>query len=115
MSNEVKKGKTFIKEVIARLKGDDAEVKAAKISRKAISAVEGQLAALNSKKVDLENTVEDAAEFLNNAKYPIELISDNQSYIRGIEKAQKAYDEAVENLENVEQSIAYFTELLEKF
>lgn len=115
MSNEVKKGLSFVKQVVARLKGDDAEVTAQKIARKAISAVEGQLAALNAKQVDLEGTVEDGIEALNNAKYPTTMITDNQSYIRQIQNAQRDLDQAQDELKDVEDSIKYFQDLLKGF
>lgn len=111
----MKKGELFIKEVINRLKGDDKEALAAKIARKALSAVEGQLAALKSNKVDLEGSLEDATELLLNAKYPVEMIKDNQQYIRGIKNAQDAKDKCEEELKNVDESIKYFEELLASF
>lgn len=113
--NEVTKGKLLVQEIIARLKGDGAEALAAKISRKAVSAVEGQLAALNSKKVDLENSVEEAVETLNSAKFPTSVFSSNQSYVDAILRAQKGVDEAKAELESVNTAIKYFTDLLASF
>jgi len=115
MSNEIKKGQLFIKEVLNRLTGDNTEALAAKISRKAISAVEGQLASLNSKKVDLENTLEEAEENLANAKYPTTVFSSNESYISTILNNQKHVDQATENLEATNKAIEYFNELLASF
>lgn len=115
MSNEIQKGKLFIAQVVAKLKGDDAEAKAAKNARKALSAVEGQLAALRAREVDLENNVEDANEALNNAKFPTELITSNTYYIASIQKAQSAYDTAVSSLDEVKESIVYFEKLLKTF
>jgi predicted nucleic acid-binding Zn-ribbon protein len=115
MSNEVKKGELFIKEVIARLKCDEPEAKAAKIARKALSAVESQLAALRARKVDLENNLEDAKEALKNAKYPTEVFVSNQDYIKTIQSAQKACDNSQEELDAVNESITYFEELLASF
>lgn len=115
MSNAIKKGGTFIKEVMGRLKGDDAQVLAAKIARKGISAVEGQLAALKAKEVDLEGTVEDGVEALFNAKYPTEMITDNGNYIKRIQNAQQALDTAKDQLADVQDSIKYFEELLAGF
>lgn len=115
MSQEVKKGKLFVKEVVARLKGDDAEVKASKIARKALTSVESQIAALRSKEVDLESAVEDKQEALKAAKYPTEQITDGQTYIRSIKNAQDSLDKSVEELEAVKESIEYFTGLLESF
>lgn len=113
--SEVKKGKLFIKEVIARIKGDDAEVMATKIARKAMVAVESQIAALRSKEVDVESVVEDREEALSNAKFPIEQIRDSQEYIQGISSTQSELDEAKVELENVKESILYFQGLLKQF
>lgn len=115
MENVIKKGQSFAKEVLARLKGDDAKAIAEKNARKAMSAVEGQLAALKAKEVDLENTLEDAQENLGNAKYPTEMITDNQYYIRNIQKAQELLNKAEEELADVKASIVYFTDLLKSF
>lgn len=115
MSNEVKKGQLFIKEVVSRLKGDDSEALASKIARKALSAVEGQLAALKAKQVDLENSLEDAQEALNNAKYPTEIFTSNQNYIENIKRAQERYDAAFDELESCKDSINYFNDLLNSF
>lgn len=115
MSSEIKKGKAFIAEVTARLKGDNDGALAAKIARKAISAVDSQLAALKAKEVDLENSLEDAKEALKNAKYPLEMINDGQSYIRGIKNAQEAEERAAEDLQDVVDSIKYFEGLLASF
>ena len=79
----------FIKEVTARLKGDEAGVIAAKVERKALSAINGQLAALKAKLVDDETAVEDAEEALNNAIFPTSVFTDNAMYVRNIQSRQE--------------------------
>lgn len=111
----IKKGASFAKQVLAKLKGDDAAALSEKIARKAISAVEGQLAALRAKEVDLENNVEDANEALESAKYPTTVFTNNQRYIENIQYAQKACDSAQEDLDAVKESISYFETLLASF
>lgn len=115
MSTEIKKGKLFVAQVVAKLKGDDAEVLATKIARKGLSAVDAQLASLRAKEVDLEGSLEDAVEALDNAKFPTIMITDNSTYIRGIKDAQTAKDNAESNLEDVKASIKYFEALLKEF
>lgn len=115
MSTEIKKGVSFVKQVVAKLKGDDNEVLAEKISRKAISAVDSQIAALNAKIVDLETEKENAEEKLNEAMYPTTMITDNKYYCDNIVRAQSAVDVATENLENAKESLVYFKALLAKF
>ena len=105
----------FVKTVVARLKGDDAEVLALKIERKANSALKGQLAALEAKVVDLENIVSDKEEALSNAIYPSTLFTDNSAYISSIQRAQTSLDDAKANLQQVVESIEYFTNLQSKF
>lgn len=105
----------FIKEVTARLTGDEKGVIAAKNARKAESAVNGQLAALKAKLVDDEGRREDKAEALNDAKYPKTLITDNQSYVGNIKRAQEAYESAVEEEATTNDSIDFFNALLVQF
>jgi len=114
MSNEVKKGKLFLKEVMGRLKGDDAEVKGAKITRKAISAFESQIAGLNASLVDAEDNLETKQEELQNTIYPTETFSDNKSYCASIVRAQEAVDAAQENVDNIKESLKFFKGLLAK-
>lgn len=107
--------KSYIKEVTARLKGDQSEVIVQKNYRKAISAINGQLAAQRARLVDDESAVEDAQEALNNAKYPTELISNNSNYIRDIQSAQNRLDNAEETAANTAATIQYFEALLTEF
>jgi hypothetical protein len=104
---------TFAKEVAARLKGDEAGVIAAKVERKALSAFNGQIAALKAKLVDDETRVEDATEALNNAIYPTAVPTDNSVYIQNIVAAQARLDQATETLDETIRTVAYFQDLLD--
>ena len=115
MGSIMKKGEALVKEITARLKGDNDGALAAKIVRKAISAVESQIAALKAREVDLEGLLEDAKEAYKISRAPLEMITDNQSYIREIKKAKEAEEKAVEELQDVVDSIKYFEELLNNF
>lgn len=112
---EMTKGKLFIQQVIAKLKGDDNEALAAKIARKGISAVEGQIAALKAKEVDDENNVEDAQEALNTAKYPTIMFSNNSQYCNDILIAQDTLSSKEEILKATQDSIKFFEALLSEF
>lgn len=103
----------FIKEVTARLKGDEAGVVAAKVERKALSAINGQLAALKAKLVDDETAVEDAEEALNNAIFPTSVFTDNAMYVRNIQSRQEHLDTAKATLDSTQETIAYFENLLQ--
>jgi seryl-tRNA synthetase len=115
LETKVKKGQSFAKEILAKLKGDDPAALSEKIARKAISAVEGQLAALRAKEVDLENEVEDSLEALHNAKYPTTVFTNNQSYIQNIQSYKLRFDESSEKLQEVRKSIIYFESMLASF
>lgn len=112
MENTGKKVSSFCKEVVARLSGDNDEAVAQKIARKAMSALEGQVAALNSSLIDDEQKVEDAEETLANAIYPTSVFSDGKRYCQTIADAQAALDTAKEELENTKNSIEFFKKLL---
>ena len=103
----------FIQEVTARLKGDDAGVIAAKVERKALTAINSQLAALRAQLVDDETAVEDAQENLNNAIFPTAVFTDNRAYVNNIQDAQEALDVATDTLESTLETIAYFETLLQ--
>jgi hypothetical protein len=109
------KTKSFVKEVLARMKGDTVAVTAEKNYRKATAGIGGQIAALKSKLVEEEGRVDDAKDALDNAKYPVDMIADTSSYVKKIKEKQDAYDKAKEDLEAVQHSITYYEELLASF
>jgi DNA repair ATPase RecN len=112
MSN-TKKVNSFVKQVVARLKGDDNEVVAQRVARKAMSAIEGQIAALKAQLVDDEQRVEDAQEMLDNAIYPTAVFSDNRRYCQEIADAHTRLENSKESLKATQDSIEFFTNLLE--
>ena len=96
----VSKTKSFVKECIAILKGDDAEATAQKILRQADSAFKTQIASLTGDTIALEDKLEDAVEALrlarlNNGK----LITDRSSYISNLLRAKNNVTDAEEALE----------------
>ncbi len=103
-----------MKQVVARLKGDDNEVVAQKVARKAMSAMEGQIAALKAQIVDDEQRVEDAQEYLDNMIYPTAVFSDNRAYCQNIANAQSRLEDAKETLARTEESIKFFSNLLKE-
>jgi hypothetical protein len=112
MSTTTVKTGLFVKEILARLTGENTDAQAAKIARKSISAIEGQVAALKGKVIDDENKVEDAEEALKAAIYPTSLPSDSSSYTRTIVNAKSSVDAAKEVLDATKASISYFEGLL---
>jgi predicted nucleic acid-binding Zn-ribbon protein len=112
MSNTIKKGELFLKEITNRLSGDQSAATAAQITRKAISAFESQIAGLNAEIVDAEDAVETAQDKLKDAIYPTEKFDNNRAYCASIVAAQAKVDAAKEKLDDLNASLAYFTGLL---
>ncbi len=105
----------FLEKVTQKIKGDDAAVKAAKILRKAESAIKGQVATLNAKLVDDENNLETAQEALDNCIFTGADISSNQIYCNNIASAELNVRQYQENLDATKKSITYFQGLLSNF
>ena len=106
-----KKVKSFVTEVIARMKGDTPKVVAEKNYRTADAAITAQIATLKADAVKKENAVEDAVEKLNAAKYPVDPITNTESYVQGIVNAQEAVNAAEKALKNTEETIKYFEDM----
>lgn len=106
---------SYYKQMLGFLKGDNAQVIAAKNERKSNSAIQGQLAALRAKQVDDESRVEDTQEALTKAYFPTDLITDNGYYIRNIIRAKEALDTASTTLTSTKDSITFFEGLAKDF
>jgi len=106
--------KSFVKEVIARLEGDDTKVVAEKNYRLANAAVKGQLSTLEGDKVKAEIKVENAEDELKRCKYPTEIIQEGSNYIRRIAANFETLESRKEDLEQIEDSIKFYTELLKE-
>jgi hypothetical protein len=120
MSETTNKISSFVKEVLARIKGDDQEVAAIKIERKSRSAIGQQINALESKVVDDEDAVKDAEDVLTATVYPTDIAvfageKGSQNYINAINNARKALETKKDNLEETQESLAYFKSLLASF
>lgn len=97
--------------VVAKIKGDDAGALADKIEKKAKAAFHGQIAALESKKVDAMMKRDDAKSAFNDALYPATLLTGEQ-YIGGIKSAQAYLEVTEEEVEAIEESISRYKDLL---
>lgn len=104
---------SYGKEILARLKGDENQAIAAINERKARSAFKGQISALESKIVDLEDVVAEKKEALENAIYPVTKITNNQDFINQVTDAKNALMGAEELLEDAKTSLAFFQDLAE--
>jgi hypothetical protein len=107
----VSKTKSFVKECIAILKGDDAEATAQKILRQADSAFKTQIASLTGDTIALEDRLEDAKENLRLSRLNNVLpISDRNSYIRSLLDAKNLLTSAEEALEAHNAKLAFLRE-----
>jgi outer membrane protein TolC len=104
----------FIKQVVARIQGDDAKVIAAKNERKAKAAFQQQIATLRAEEVEMENNVEEALEVYENALYPSTRIGDNVTYLSNIVNAKQRLDDAQADLEATKDSISFFEAEMKK-
>ncbi len=107
--------KSYVKETLARLTGDNNEVVAQKNYRKATSILNGQVAALKAKQVDAEGVLEEAEEALKSAKFPSTLIERGDSYMSNLNSAKEVVADAKASLEAVTSSIKEAEQTLSEF
>jgi hypothetical protein len=107
----VSKTKSFVKEVVAILKGDDAEATAQKILRQADSAFKTQIASLTGDTIALEDRLEDAKESLRLARLNNgRVISDRNSYVRNLLDSKNSVTSAEEALDAHVAKLAFLKE-----
>lgn len=105
------KVKSFVKQFVASIKGDDAEVQAQKAFRQADSALQTQIASLRGDLIRLEDNVTEAKEAQENARINGgKLITDRNGYVENLlhsknnltlaEEALKDHKEKIKFLEN---------------
>ena len=102
------KTKSFIKEFVAVVKGDDAEASAQKALRQADSALQTQIASLTGDTITLEDKVTAAKEAhvlarVNNGN----VITDRSVYVRNLLNAKNAVTVAEEELKAHKEKIAF--------
>jgi hypothetical protein len=107
----VNKTKSFVKEIVALLKGDDAEATAQKVLRQADSAFKTQIASLTGDTIALEDKLEDAKEALRLARLNNgQLINDRNSYVSSLLRAQNNLIDAEEALEAHNNKLQFLRE-----
>jgi hypothetical protein len=104
---------SFIKQFVAILKGDDAEVTAQKNFRKAHAAIKTQISSKTADTVDLEDKLETAKEnlrlaYLNNGKD----ITDRNEYVRNLFKAKNNLNEAEDTLDQHKADLLFLEDSL---
>jgi hypothetical protein len=107
--------KSYVKEFLARVAGDQDAVLAEKNYRQAASALKLQLSKLEAKRIDDEDAVETAFEKLNEAKYQTKLISDRTGYITGLKTAKDNLTKAQAELDATKEAIYFFSNIQGEF
>lgn len=107
----------FVKSIIARLKGDDAEVAALKIQKQATARLKQHLASMEGDRLSLEENIETAKEniglsIINNGNY-INDTSEGNAYVRGIVAATQRLQDANDALEAHDKTVVILKEALE--
>jgi hypothetical protein len=103
--------KSFVKEVVAIIQGDNAEATGQRILRQADSAFKTQIASLTGDTIALEDKLEDAKEALRMARLNnAQLIGDRNYYIRNLLQAQNVIVDAEEALEAHNNKLAFLRE-----
>lgn len=115
MSTAVKKGKSFIKQFVAFVEGDDATVQAEKTYRQSVAALSSQISCLNGDTIDKETAVEDAEEAL--AKATVnggQPITNRNKYVSELVAAKNNLNNRLDELEAHKDTVAFLEETLAK-
>ena len=110
MSNASK----FCKTVAALIKGDDAALVAIKVEKKAKAAFKQQIAALETKILEIQEQLDDARENFKLAVHVTTPISDTQAYLQSIVTADEAQQTLEEELATIQASLDFFNKLSEE-
>ena len=102
---------SFVKQFIALVKGDEAEVRALKIWRQCESAFKVQIAALKGDLIRKEDAVTDAQEALDSARINGgKSISDRDAYVGNLIASKERLTTAEKQLEAHQKTIAFLEE-----
>jgi chromosome segregation ATPase len=113
MSTTVKL-KSFVKEFVAMVKGDEAEAIGEKVRRKAEAGVETRLSSLKGHIVECEQYIEESEENLKHVRLNNgNPIKDMVTYVDNLIMAHKKVDEAKAKLEDVKHTIEVLQKELE--
>lgn len=92
--------KSFIKQFVAIIKGDDAEVLAQKTYRQASSALKSQISSLEGDTINFEDKVTEAEEALAMARLNNGVkITDRDQYVQNLVNAKNRLSDAQDDLQ----------------
>jgi DNA repair ATPase RecN len=107
--------KSFVKEFVALVKGDDATATAEKVLRRADAALRSQIGALEGESVRLEDIVMDAQEGVQKALFNNgTLISSGDDYVENLYNAENKLLKAQEVLDKHNKKINFLKKKLEE-
>jgi len=102
---------SFVKQFVAAVQGDDAEVQAQKAFRSADSALKVQIASLNGDVIALEDSVSSAQEALEQAKINGgKTIQDRNYYVEQLVSAKNRLTQAEKALKDHNSKLAFLVE-----
>ena len=102
---------SFVKQFVAKVKGDDVEVQAEKVWRQANSALKSNISTLEGDLIDKEDKVSIAQEQLNNARINNgQEITNRSQYISNLISAKEALKDAQKKLDAHNATIAFLNE-----
>jgi hypothetical protein len=106
MSTTTKKVSLFVKETLARMKGETDDALALNNQRKAIVVCKQELTALEASKFAVDEAIISAKENLREAKYPVtEINALTNDYLVNIKRAKQSLLGAEDRLEDIDYSI----------
>ena len=105
---------SFVKSFVAIITGDDAEAKAQKAYRQALSGLKSQISSLEGDTVNFEDKLEEAKEAQANARVNNGLpITDRDKYVENLFEAKNSVTEAEQDLEEHKARIQFLKDELE--
>lgn len=107
--------KNFTKQAMSFMQGDTDGVIAAQNERKCTAAFESQIAVLNGRKVDLEETVGDRKDALQRAKFPAVKVTNGQDVVEAVVEATGDLQDAQDELDDCNASIALYQAILAEY
>src|SRR3990167_819915 len=106
---------SFLRETIARFKGDTDKVLAEKNYRTVLNGIDIQVSLLKGEQFKKEELVAQAEEDLKTAKFPTERITDTDNYFSRINGAENRLNEAKEEVTKIKESIIKYETLRKEF
>jgi chromosome segregation ATPase len=104
---------SFVKSFVAIIKGDDAEVKAQKAYRQAVSGLKSQINSLEGDTVNYEDKLQDALETqLSSRVNNGQKIENRDQYVKNLISAKNRVTEAEEALESHKAKVNFLKDEL---